>query len=122
MAFSIRQNILSLDSFFGPLILCWLFRAIEEKQSACHYRRYNQHSNTLSAIPVPSLNVTFSFCDCFPADVKLSKKRQPFVPYALRNHTGCTMWFATLTTTPTRSVSIYTVTVNLTVEMEPNGF
>ncbi|XP_054629816.1 intermembrane lipid transfer protein VPS13D isoform X1 [Dunckerocampus dactyliophorus] len=35
-------------------------------------------------------------------DVKLSKKRQPFVPYALRNHTGCTMWFATLTTTPTR--------------------
>ncbi|XP_019746384.1 vacuolar protein sorting-associated protein 13D isoform X5 [Hippocampus comes] len=34
--------------------------------------------------------------------VKLSKKRQPFVPYALRNHTGCTMWFATLTTTPTR--------------------
>uniref|UniRef100_A0A3B4CNR3 UBA domain-containing protein n=1 Tax=Pygocentrus nattereri TaxID=42514 RepID=A0A3B4CNR3_PYGNA len=36
------------------------------------------------------------------ADVKLSKRRQPFVPYALRNHTGCTMWFATLTTTPTR--------------------
>uniref|UniRef100_A0A8C2JST0 Vacuolar protein sorting 13 homolog D n=1 Tax=Cyprinus carpio TaxID=7962 RepID=A0A8C2JST0_CYPCA len=29
-------------------------------------------------------------------------KRQPFVPYALRNHTGCTMYFATLTTTPTR--------------------
>ncbi|XP_027026540.2 vacuolar protein sorting-associated protein 13D isoform X1 [Tachysurus fulvidraco] len=36
------------------------------------------------------------------ADVKLSKRRQPFVPYALRNHTGCTMWFATLTTSPTR--------------------
>ncbi|XP_066528182.1 intermembrane lipid transfer protein VPS13D isoform X2 [Hoplias malabaricus] len=35
-------------------------------------------------------------------DVKLSKRRQPFVPYALRNHTGCTMLFATLTTTPTR--------------------
>uniref|UniRef100_A0A8C2EHE7 Vacuolar protein sorting 13 homolog D n=1 Tax=Cyprinus carpio TaxID=7962 RepID=A0A8C2EHE7_CYPCA len=35
-------------------------------------------------------------------DMKLSKRRQPFVPYALRNHTGCTMWFATLTTTPTR--------------------
>ncbi|XP_037336994.2 intermembrane lipid transfer protein VPS13D isoform X1 [Pungitius pungitius] len=35
-------------------------------------------------------------------DVKLSKRRQPFVPFALRNHTGCTMWFATLTTTPTR--------------------
>ncbi|XP_067382192.1 intermembrane lipid transfer protein VPS13D isoform X3 [Channa argus] len=35
-------------------------------------------------------------------DVKLSKRRQPFVPYALCNHTGCTMWFATLTTTPTR--------------------
>ncbi|KAG7472195.1 hypothetical protein MATL_G00106290 [Megalops atlanticus] len=35
-------------------------------------------------------------------DVKLSKRRQPFIPYALRNHTGCTMWFATLTTTPTR--------------------
>lgn len=40
---------------------------------------------------------------CFgQTDVKLSKRRQPFVPYALRNHTGCTMWFATLTTTPTR--------------------
>ncbi|KAM4610547.1 intermembrane lipid transfer protein VPS13D [Polymixia lowei] len=35
-------------------------------------------------------------------DVKLCKRRQPFVPYALRNQTGCTMWFATLTTTPTR--------------------
>ncbi|XP_060794237.1 intermembrane lipid transfer protein VPS13D isoform X2 [Neoarius graeffei] len=35
-------------------------------------------------------------------DMKLSKRRQPFIPYALRNHTGCTMWFATLTTTPTR--------------------
>uniref|UniRef100_A0A8C9YYD0 Vacuolar protein sorting 13 homolog D n=1 Tax=Sander lucioperca TaxID=283035 RepID=A0A8C9YYD0_SANLU len=44
--------------------------------------------------------IWFSFL--FPADVKLSKRRQPFVPYALRNHTGCTMWFATLTTTPTR--------------------
>ncbi|XP_024914858.1 vacuolar protein sorting-associated protein 13D isoform X3 [Cynoglossus semilaevis] len=38
----------------------------------------------------------------FVQNVKLSKRRQPFVPYALRNHTGCTMWFATLTTTPTR--------------------
>ncbi|KAK0134325.1 Vacuolar protein sorting-associated protein 13D [Merluccius polli] len=36
------------------------------------------------------------------ADVKACKRRQPFVPYALRNRTGCTMWFATLTTTPTR--------------------
>ncbi|KAJ3586857.1 hypothetical protein NHX12_013249 [Muraenolepis orangiensis] len=36
------------------------------------------------------------------ADVKVCKRRQPFVPYALRNRTGCTMWFATLTTTPTR--------------------
>uniref|UniRef100_A0A1A7ZDZ5 Vacuolar protein sorting 13D n=1 Tax=Nothobranchius furzeri TaxID=105023 RepID=A0A1A7ZDZ5_NOTFU len=35
-------------------------------------------------------------------DMKLSKRRQPFVPYTLRNHTGCTMRFATLTTTPTR--------------------
>ncbi|XP_076023177.1 intermembrane lipid transfer protein VPS13D isoform X2 [Genypterus blacodes] len=35
-------------------------------------------------------------------DIKHSKRRQPFVPYALRNHTGCTIWFATLTTTPTR--------------------
>uniref|UniRef100_A0A3Q3XBB5 UBA domain-containing protein n=1 Tax=Mola mola TaxID=94237 RepID=A0A3Q3XBB5_MOLML len=38
----------------------------------------------------------------FQADVKPSKRRQPFVPYALRNHTGCTIWFAPLTTTPTR--------------------
>ncbi|XP_008302450.1 vacuolar protein sorting-associated protein 13D isoform X1 [Stegastes partitus] len=38
----------------------------------------------------------------FGQNVKLSKRRQPFVPYALRNHTGCTMCFATLTTTPTR--------------------
>lgn len=45
-----------------------------------------------------------AFIPLFHADVKLSKRRQPFVPYALRNHTGCTMWFATLTTTPTRWV------------------
>ncbi|EDL81065.1 vacuolar protein sorting 13D (yeast) (predicted), isoform CRA_b [Rattus norvegicus] len=36
------------------------------------------------------------------AEVKTPKRRQPFVPFALRNHTGCTLWFATLTTTPTR--------------------
>uniref|UniRef100_A0A452R6S3 UBA domain-containing protein n=1 Tax=Ursus americanus TaxID=9643 RepID=A0A452R6S3_URSAM len=37
------------------------------------------------------------------AEVKTRKRRQPFVPFALRNHTGCTLWFATLTTTPTRA-------------------
>uniref|UniRef100_A0A8C5KMK6 Vacuolar protein sorting 13D n=1 Tax=Jaculus jaculus TaxID=51337 RepID=A0A8C5KMK6_JACJA len=37
------------------------------------------------------------------ADVKTPKRRQPFVPFALRNHTGCTLWFAALTTTPTRA-------------------
>uniref|UniRef100_A0A8D2B1Q4 Vacuolar protein sorting 13 homolog D n=1 Tax=Sciurus vulgaris TaxID=55149 RepID=A0A8D2B1Q4_SCIVU len=36
-------------------------------------------------------------------EVKTPKRRQPFVPFALRNHTGCTLWFATLTTTPTRA-------------------
>ncbi|XP_057355729.1 intermembrane lipid transfer protein VPS13D isoform X7 [Manis pentadactyla] len=36
------------------------------------------------------------------AEVKTPKRRQPFIPFALRNHTGCTLWFATLTTTPTR--------------------
>lgn len=32
------------------------------------------------------------------------------MPYALRNHTGCTLWFATLTTTPTRWVTEQTRT------------
>ncbi|XP_069335464.1 intermembrane lipid transfer protein VPS13D [Eulemur rufifrons] len=41
---------------------------------------------------------------CFgQTQVKTPKRRQPFVPFALRNHTGCTLWFATLTTTPTRA-------------------
>ncbi|XP_073089324.1 intermembrane lipid transfer protein VPS13D isoform X7 [Manis javanica] len=40
---------------------------------------------------------------CFgQTEVKTPKRRQPFIPFALRNHTGCTLWFATLTTTPTR--------------------
>uniref|UniRef100_A0A286Y024 Vacuolar protein sorting 13 homolog D n=1 Tax=Cavia porcellus TaxID=10141 RepID=A0A286Y024_CAVPO len=39
---------------------------------------------------------------CFgQTEVKTPKRRQPFVPFALRNHTGCTLWFATLTTTVT---------------------
>uniref|UniRef100_A0A8C3CX35 Vacuolar protein sorting 13 homolog D n=1 Tax=Cairina moschata TaxID=8855 RepID=A0A8C3CX35_CAIMO len=37
------------------------------------------------------------------AEMKTPKRRQPFVPFALRNDTGCTLWFATLTTTPTRA-------------------
>uniref|UniRef100_A0A8D0VA71 Vacuolar protein sorting 13 homolog D n=1 Tax=Sus scrofa TaxID=9823 RepID=A0A8D0VA71_PIG len=40
---------------------------------------------------------------CFGQKMKAPKRRQPFVPFALRNHTGCTLWFATLTTTPTRA-------------------
>uniref|UniRef100_A0A452R6P7 UBA domain-containing protein n=1 Tax=Ursus americanus TaxID=9643 RepID=A0A452R6P7_URSAM len=39
----------------------------------------------------------------YAREVKTRKRRQPFVPFALRNHTGCTLWFATLTTTPTRA-------------------
>ncbi|XP_053307347.1 intermembrane lipid transfer protein VPS13D [Spea bombifrons] len=38
-----------------------------------------------------------------PIEMKTPKRRQPFVPFALRNHTGCTLWFVTLTTTPTRA-------------------
>ncbi|XP_069804325.1 intermembrane lipid transfer protein VPS13D isoform X2 [Dendropsophus ebraccatus] len=38
-----------------------------------------------------------------PIEMKTPKRRQPFIPFALRNHTGCTLWFATLTTTPTRA-------------------
>uniref|UniRef100_A0A452R752 UBA domain-containing protein n=1 Tax=Ursus americanus TaxID=9643 RepID=A0A452R752_URSAM len=34
---------------------------------------------------------------------KCLSKSLRFVPFALRNHTGCTLWFATLTTTPTRA-------------------
>ncbi|XP_060026866.1 intermembrane lipid transfer protein VPS13D isoform X2 [Erinaceus europaeus] len=41
---------------------------------------------------------------CFgQTEMKTPKRRQPFVPFALRNQTGCTLWFATLTTTPTRA-------------------
>ncbi|XP_067328891.1 intermembrane lipid transfer protein VPS13D isoform X8 [Anolis sagrei] len=39
----------------------------------------------------------------YAREMKTPKRRQPFVPFALRNHTGCTLWFATLTTTPTRA-------------------
>uniref|UniRef100_A0A803TT66 UBA domain-containing protein n=1 Tax=Anolis carolinensis TaxID=28377 RepID=A0A803TT66_ANOCA len=28
-------------------------------------------------------------------EMKTPKRRQPFVPFALRNHTGCTLWFGT---------------------------
>ncbi|XP_063173560.1 intermembrane lipid transfer protein VPS13D isoform X1 [Candoia aspera] len=41
------------------------------------------------------------------AEMKAPKRRQPFVPFALRNHTGCTLWFATLTTTPTRAALLH---------------
>ncbi|XP_013925695.1 PREDICTED: vacuolar protein sorting-associated protein 13D, partial [Thamnophis sirtalis] len=41
------------------------------------------------------------------AEMKAPKRRQPFVPFALRNHTGCTLWFATMTTTPTRAALLH---------------
>ncbi|XP_034732761.1 vacuolar protein sorting-associated protein 13D isoform X3 [Etheostoma cragini] len=56
----------------------------------------------LSSSPLPWMGSSVDPPSFGQTDVKLSKRRQPFVPYALRNHTGCTMWFATLTTTPTR--------------------
>ncbi|XP_039657872.1 vacuolar protein sorting-associated protein 13D isoform X1 [Perca fluviatilis] len=56
----------------------------------------------LSSPPLPWMGSSVDPPSFSQTDVKLSKRRQPFVPYALRNHTGCTMWFATLTTTPTR--------------------
>ncbi|XP_031422528.1 vacuolar protein sorting-associated protein 13D isoform X2 [Clupea harengus] len=54
-------------------------------------------------------------------DVKLSKRRQPFVPYALRNHTGCTMCFATLTTTPTRVALSHSGSVDSISEVQGPG-
>ncbi|XP_072305385.1 intermembrane lipid transfer protein VPS13D isoform X3 [Eucyclogobius newberryi] len=54
-----------------------------------------------SLVPLPWVGSSVD-PPCFEKNVKLSKRRQPFVPYALRNHTGCTLWFATLTTSPTR--------------------
>ncbi|XP_043341234.1 vacuolar protein sorting-associated protein 13D isoform X5 [Cervus canadensis] len=56
--------------------------------------------------PTPSEDWMGSSVDppCFgQTEMKAPKRRQPFVPFALRNHTGCTLWFATLTTTPTRA-------------------
>ncbi|XP_037627752.1 vacuolar protein sorting-associated protein 13D isoform X3 [Sebastes umbrosus] len=55
-----------------------------------------------SSPPLPWMGSSVDPPSFGQTEVKLSKRRQPFVPYALRNHTGCTMWFATLTTTPTR--------------------
>ncbi|CAG5986542.1 unnamed protein product [Menidia menidia] len=52
---------------------------------------------------------------------KLSKRRQPFVPYALRNHTGCTMWFATLTTTPTRVALSHSSSADSISEVHSSG-
>uniref|UniRef100_A0A3Q2P4M1 Vacuolar protein sorting 13 homolog D n=1 Tax=Fundulus heteroclitus TaxID=8078 RepID=A0A3Q2P4M1_FUNHE len=52
--------------------------------------------------------------------VKISKRRQPFVPYALRNHTGCTMWFATLTTSPTVALS-HSSSVDSISDMQSSG-
>ncbi|XP_035998092.1 vacuolar protein sorting-associated protein 13D isoform X2 [Fundulus heteroclitus] len=54
-------------------------------------------------------------------DVKISKRRQPFVPYALRNHTGCTMWFATLTTSPTRVALSHSSSVDSISDMQSSG-
>ncbi|KAM6924954.1 intermembrane lipid transfer protein VPS13D [Xenentodon cancila] len=54
-------------------------------------------------------------------DVKMSKRRQPFVPYALRNHTGCTMWFATLTTTPTRVALSHSGSVDSISDVQNSG-
>ncbi|CAJ1055202.1 vacuolar protein sorting-associated protein 13D isoform X2 [Xyrichtys novacula] len=54
-------------------------------------------------------------------DVKLSKRRQPFVPYALRNHTGCTLWFATLTTTPTRVALSHSSSADSISEVHSSG-
>ena len=34
----------------------------------------------------------------------LAKKRAPFVPFLLRNKTGCALWFGTLTTSPAKAV------------------
>ncbi|CAK6974430.1 intermembrane lipid transfer protein VPS13D isoform X2 [Scomber scombrus] len=60
-----------------------------------------EEQNSQSPPPLPWVGSSVD-PPSFVQNVKLSKRRQPFVPYALRNHTGCTMWFATLTTTPTR--------------------
>lgn len=34
----------------------------------------------------------------------VTRRRAPFVPFVLRNKTGCTLWFGTLTTSPARAV------------------
>uniref|UniRef100_A0A3Q2EIY1 Vacuolar protein sorting 13 homolog D n=1 Tax=Cyprinodon variegatus TaxID=28743 RepID=A0A3Q2EIY1_CYPVA len=57
----------------------------------------------------------------FGQNVKISKRRQPFVPYALCNHTGCTMWFATLTTTPTRVALSHSSSADSIADIQSSG-
>lgn len=65
------------------------------------YCKEEEQQSPQSPVPLPWVGSSVD-PPCFDKNVKLSKRRQPFVPYALRNHTGCTLWFATLTTSPTR--------------------
>ena len=30
------------------------------------------------------------------------RRRVPFIPFTIRNHTGCRLWFSTVTSTPTK--------------------
>ncbi|XP_063292174.1 intermembrane lipid transfer protein VPS13D isoform X2 [Pelobates fuscus] len=55
-----------------------------------------------------------------PIEMKTPKRRQPFVPFALRNHTGCTLWFATLTTTPTRAALSHSGSPDVVPEGDKN--
>uniref|UniRef100_A0A3B3DNX5 Vacuolar protein sorting 13 homolog D n=1 Tax=Oryzias melastigma TaxID=30732 RepID=A0A3B3DNX5_ORYME len=65
------------------------------------YCREEEHTPSSSSSP-PWMGSSVEPPSFGQSELLMSKRRQPFVPYALRNHTGCTMWFATLTTTPTR--------------------
>ncbi|XP_077106391.1 intermembrane lipid transfer protein VPS13D isoform X2 [Ranitomeya variabilis] len=57
-----------------------------------------------------------------PIEMKTPKRRQPFIPFALRNHTGCTLWFATLTTTPTRAALSHSGSPEVVSDGDKNFF
>uniref|UniRef100_A0A8C0Q3Q3 UBA domain-containing protein n=1 Tax=Canis lupus familiaris TaxID=9615 RepID=A0A8C0Q3Q3_CANLF len=85
-------------SGWEPFIEPWPCSVSWQQQAAS---RLHPPRLKLEAKAKPRLDINIT--SVLIAEVKTPKRRQPFVPFALRNHTGCTLWFATLTTTPTRA-------------------
>ncbi|XP_022802556.1 vacuolar protein sorting-associated protein 13D-like isoform X2 [Stylophora pistillata] len=78
--------------------------SLPSSRSDSRHESLNQTTSTESPLSSPTVSRPESSASLWSTGSGFPRRRSPFVPFVLRNQTGCVMWFKTVTTTPSKVI------------------